>query len=98
MATIELSRNIKWKFQNQYPSVVVRFNDGKTNFQKDTGDWMPTNEEVLQIIRCRFQYENMRYNPKINPKFKGAKFLLDAIMEIYREEMAKLETPVQSTL
>lgn len=98
MAKVELTRDIKWKFDNKFPSVIIRFNDGKLNYQKDHGDYIPTNEEVLELIRCRFQFENIRYNPKVNPKLKGAKFFFDQIVKIYQEEMSKLETPQQMTL
>jgi len=81
MTKIELTHDIKRKFDNKYPSVRVTFDPNDYHFDADTLDWLPTHSEILEILRCMALFEDMRY--PIDEGFKGRFMLFDEIKKVF---------------
>ena len=82
---VELTDNIDALRPNNNNCVLVVWEKGDRNFKIKGGlaDWTPKHNEILEILKHLFVYENERY-PKIRG-FKGSRMLLDEIIRIEKE-------------
>jgi len=71
--------------ESGHPSVIVTFNGHEPNIRElvDGFDWIPSHEEVLEIIQTIFRKEDLCY-PKVMG-FKGRGMFMDEIKKIYEK-------------
>ncbi len=67
---IEITNKVQSHHTNpDYVCVLVKFNDGKNNFRLAGLDWLPTDEEGMELFRAMYNY-SPTFRRKVCDEFK----------------------------